>query len=120
VKPGGGFEHVDGRDVFQVTGRHVRPCTDELLLSVMHRTTGGGRSALLARPDVVRLRDWLDRWLAEGWDGVPRQCGDTYKPDRFHEWQCDRDPDGHPASYHEGRAVGWAAGETPCRERWPS
>jgi hypothetical protein len=36
-----------------------------------------GRSVLLSRAQVEDLHDWLSRWLAKGWDGVPPVQGPT-------------------------------------------
>jgi len=68
------FEDRDGaaNGVLRVGPRHTRPVTDDLVLSVRHRTTGDGRSFLLDKDKAVQLRDWLSRWLDEGWDGVRR------------------------------------------------
>lgn len=56
---------------------HDRPLSDDVVLSVRHRTYDQGRSVLLSRARVRELRDWLDRWLADGWPGVPREEGPT-------------------------------------------
>lgn len=68
------FEIADHNDVLQVLPRHVKPCSDDLLLKVFHRTTGGGRSVLLSRRQAEGLHEWLSRWLAEGWDGVKKDA----------------------------------------------
>lgn len=114
-----GFEAIDGSDVLQVTGRTTPPREDVLAARIFHATTGGGRSILLRRPAAEALHDWLARWLAEGWDGVPRACGRAYRPDRLHEWRCDDEP-GHLGD-HEGPCTGWSAQDhgKPGRARWP-
>ena len=70
------FERLE-RDntVIQVTARHVRPITDDLLVKVFHRTTGGGRSALLDRAAVAELHAALGAWLDDGWPGVRKEVG---------------------------------------------
>jgi len=70
------FEHLE-RDntVLQVTARHVRPITDDLLIKVFHRTTGGGRAALLDRAAVTQLYIALGAWLVDGWPGVRKEVG---------------------------------------------
>jgi len=70
------FEHLE-RDntVIQVTARHVKPITDDLLIKVFHRTTGGGRSALLDRDAVAELHAALGAWLDDGWPGVRKEVG---------------------------------------------
>lgn len=70
--PDDDYELVDHNDVLQVGARHKKPCSDDLVLQVFHRTTGGGRSVLIEREQAAELHDWLGRWLAEGWDGVRR------------------------------------------------
>ncbi len=72
MTPTDAFEFVDSNDALQLLPRHKRPRTDDLVLRVFHRTTGAGRSVLLAREDALRLYGWLGRWLDEGWDGVPK------------------------------------------------
>jgi hypothetical protein len=62
---------TSGVDQLSVSGRHVKPITDELLFSVQHRTTGGKRSVILSRQVVQELVIALQDWLAIGWSGVP-------------------------------------------------
>ena len=75
------FEHLE-RDntVIQVTARHVRPITDDLLIKVFHRTAGGGRAALLDRAAVTQLYIALGAWLADGWPGVRKEVGQSTGP----------------------------------------
>ena len=61
--------------VIQVTARYVTPITDDLLVKVFHRTTGGGRSALLDRDAVAELHAALGAWLDDGWPGVRKGVG---------------------------------------------
>lgn len=113
-----GFESVDGVDALQVGPRGKKSGEDVLVLSVFHRTTGGGRSNLLTRAHAAALHAWLGWWLANGWPGVPRRCGLEHA-DRFGTWRCDQDPD-HRRTDHEGPAIGWRAeGGKPARETWP-
>jgi hypothetical protein len=73
VKASEMFERAEpDNTILRVGPRHSKPCTDDVVLSVRHRTTSDGRAALLDRQRVAELRDWLTRWLDEGWDGVPR------------------------------------------------
>jgi hypothetical protein len=115
------YEQVEpDNTVLRVGPRHTTPVSDDLVLSVRHRTTGDGRSALLTRPAVTGLRDWLNRWLAEGWDGVHRQCGNVYRPDPLHQWTCTEPPEHVQAGQnHEGRATGWPSGSGPTITAWP-
>ena len=39
--------------------RHAKPCTDDVILQVAQRTTGGGASILLDVRDVSRAVSWL-------------------------------------------------------------
>jgi len=119
MQPKDGFEHVSGNDVLRLSARHNHPITDDLVAHIFHRTTGGGRSALLDRAAAARLRDWLTRWLEEGWDGVRRECGDVHRPEPLREWTCDQDPATHSAITHSGRPTGWPAGTIPARATWP-
>lgn len=59
----------DGRDQLVVGGRHVKPITDELLVSVHHAMQQ--HSVVLARQSVRYLHAALGRWLNEGWPDVP-------------------------------------------------
>ena len=113
-----GFEAVDGTDVLQVGPRSRQSPEDVLVLSVFHRTTGGGRSNLLTRAHAAALHAWLGWWLANGWPGVPRRCGNEHDEPRRARWRCDLDPE--HAGDHEGPAIGWytEAGK-PGREVWP-
>lgn len=70
MTPADSFEIVDRNDVLHLIPRHRKPMTDDVLLRVFHRTTGGGRSILLDRQAAQDLHDWLGRWLEQGWDGV--------------------------------------------------
>lgn len=112
------FEHVNGTDVLRVGPRHRQPVTDELVAQVYHRTTGGGRSALLTRPAAVALWLWLGQWIAEGWDGMPRQCQAPFRDAEGRTWACDLDPDHQPARRHSGKAVSWRTGDNPHRMQW--
>lgn len=111
-----GFEAVMATDVLQLKGRCKPPAEDEVVLCVFHRTTGGGRSILLERSQVEALHEWLGKWLADGWPGVPRKCG-RHHSDDVGEWRCDQEP-GH-ASDHEGNPIGWRSGRNPGRTSWP-
>jgi hypothetical protein len=111
--PQDAFELIDGTDVLRAAARHVRPCSDDLVLQVFHRTTGGARSVLVRRPDAERLHAWLGRWLAEGWDGVKRECGAEHAEDGY-RWRCGLPPGDHRT--HRGRAVLWPSG-SPCSEQ---
>lgn len=111
------FQLLDGNDLLVLGQRNNAAPTDEVLLSVAHKTTGGGRSVLLTRPEAAAVHQWLGQWLGEGWDKVPRTCQAEHKPDRLHVWVCDQEP-GH-RNPHDGRAAGWKTGEQPHRETWP-
>lgn len=115
-----GFEAIDGNDVLQITGRSTPPREDVLVARIFHATTGGGRAILLCRPAVEALHEWTGSWLWAGWDGVPRQCGRAYRPDRLHEWRCDAEP-AHRGD-HEGPCTGWAMTDhrRPGRRSWTS
>ena len=56
-----------------VTGRHRKPVTDELVITLQHRTTGNPRSIVLSRDQVQDLSDALTTWLSEGWPGVAKR-----------------------------------------------
>jgi hypothetical protein len=56
------------RDALRITGRHVTPCTDELLVTIEHAMQR--HSVVLSRPAVRELHAALGRWLDEGWPGV--------------------------------------------------
>jgi len=116
MKAADAYEAVDHIDVLQVKPRHIKPCTDDVVLSVFHRTTGSGRSVLLTRQHAAVLRDWLDRWLSEGWDGVPRRCPATHAPGDRWLFECDQPP-GHPGP-HEGLAARWPTGQVRERMCW--
>jgi len=116
VKATDAYRALDHTDLLQVRPRHTTPCTDDVVLTVSHRTTGGGRSVLLSRGQASALRDWLDRWVAEGWDGVPRRCPATDTPGGRWLFECDQPP-GHPGP-HEGLAVRWPSGEVRERRCW--
>ena len=116
MKAAAAFEPVDHNDVLQLKPRHKQPITDDVVAAIFHRTTGGGRAALLTRADMQRLRDWADRWLAEGWDGVPRRCAARHCENGC-TYECDQEP-GHPAATHEGPAVAWPSNGARHRARW--
>jgi hypothetical protein len=63
--------------VLTIGPRHRRPTSDDLVLSVRHRTTGDPRSVLLSRAQVRELLDWLAGWYEHGWAGVRREEGPT-------------------------------------------
>lgn len=56
------------RDTLRICGRHIKPCTDELLIVVEHAYQQHG--IVLSRPTVRDLHAALGRWLDEGWPGV--------------------------------------------------
>lgn len=116
MKPADAYEAADHTDVLQVKPRHARPFTDDVVLSVSHRTTGAGRSVLLTRQHAAALRDWLNQWIAEGWDGVPRACPATHTPGGRWLFECDQPP-GH-CGPHEGLAARWPAGQHRERMCW--
>lgn len=60
----------DGQDQLVVGGRHVKPVTDELLISVRHYVAQP-RSVVLSRADVEALHLALGDWLETGWPDVP-------------------------------------------------
>lgn len=66
-----------GNTVLRCMPRHAKPMSDDVVLAVTHRTYDQGRSTLLTRAKATELRDWLDLWLDEGWDGIPQQDGET-------------------------------------------
>jgi len=72
------LHQIGTRTMLAVAPRGVAIGTDELHIGI-----GGavydtyGRSVLLSRAQVEDLHDWLSRWLAEGWDGVPPMQGPT-------------------------------------------
>ena len=112
------LQQTDHNDVLQFGPRYKAAGsyqTDELVASVFHRTTGGGRSALLRRPQVEELHAWLGRWLAGGWDGTERTCQDRLR-EADCVFECDQEP-GH-ATRHEGPAIGWTIGGRPGRAGW--
>jgi hypothetical protein len=116
VKPADAYQAIDHVDVLQVAPRHKTPLTDDVVLSVFHRSTGGGQSVLLTRQHATELRDWLNRWIAEGWDGVPRRCPATHAPGDRWLFDCDQPP-GHPGP-HEGLAAPWPTGQVRERRCW--
>lgn len=101
------YDLTEGVDRLHVGPRHTRPVSDELVLSVAHRTIGDPRSILVSRRDAEEMHAWLGRWLSEGWDGVARQCGVTMREGPW-TWQCTRDP--HTAGDHAGKAISWESG----------
>ncbi len=68
-----------GNDVLLLGPRHQRPCTDDLVLGVQHRTYGNSsrRSIVLSRAQAGELLQWLTAWYEHGWDAVPRTEGPT-------------------------------------------
>lgn len=72
MKAADAYQVTDCNTVLRVTARHRKPVSDDLLIDVRHRTTRDGRSALLTRQQAASLRDWLTRWIEEGWDGTRR------------------------------------------------
>jgi hypothetical protein len=72
------LHQIGTRTMLAVAPRGVAIGTDELHIGI-----GGavydtyGKSVLLSRAQVEDLQDWLSRWLAEGWDGVPPVQGPT-------------------------------------------
>lgn len=114
---------VESRDRLTVGPRHQVPCSDDLVLAVRHRTIGDPRSILLSRAVAADLHAWLGRWLDQGWDGVPRQCGEMYTdrddPGSCARWQCTLDPDdGHKV--HDGKPTVWRIGSVARRQQWVS
>ena len=73
------LHETGGNDVLLLGPRHQRPCTDDLVLSVQHRTYGDSsrRSILLSRAQAGELLQWLSAWYEHGWDGVARTEGPT-------------------------------------------
>lgn len=119
MDPAQPYQHFDHNDMLQFGPRYKGKGnfqTDELVAQIFHRTTGGGRSAVLRRPVVEQLCDWLNDWLNQGWDGTPRTCQDRFK-ERGCQWECDQQP-GH-LTRHEGPATGWRTeGGRPGRNYW--
>jgi hypothetical protein len=64
------FEFVEGTMRLRVTGRHIKPVSDELLLTVEQRSTGAGRSILLDYAATAELAAVLNEWITQGWPGV--------------------------------------------------
>jgi hypothetical protein len=56
------------RDALTITGRQLKPRTDELLISVQHGHLLN--SVPLSRPTVRNLYAVLGQWLEEGWPDV--------------------------------------------------
>ncbi len=110
MKPAGAYQAVDHTGVLQVKPRHFRPCTGDVVLSVFHRTIGGGRPVLLTRQHATALRDWLARWISEGWDGGPRRCAAAHAAGGW-LLVCGQPP-GHPGP-REGLAARWPSGQGP-------
>ena len=74
------FNTGDGLDRLVVGGRHTKPVTDELLVSVHNAYQR--RSVVLSRQTVADLHAALGRWLADGRPGVTKKsCDDTVAPD---------------------------------------
>jgi hypothetical protein len=105
MKPADAYEALDHTDVLQINARHRQPCTDDVVLSVFHRTTGSRRSVLLPRQQATGLNNWLSRWIEEGWDGVPRRCPAAHTPGDRWLFECDQPPG--PSGPHEGLAARW-------------
>lgn len=111
-----GFRAVHDVTYLEITGRHRPAAEDKLVLAIGHRTTGNPRAVLLERSQVEALYDWLGEWIANGWPGVPRRCGQRHQPDRLHTWVCSLDP--HHGGDHEGDPVRWPTGPKPGRRSW--
>lgn len=116
-----GFEAVQGTDALQVLPRSRKPSEDVAVIRIFQRTMGphsSGRGQLLTRATAAALYAWLGWWLANGWPGVPRRCGQEHSEARVATWRCDQEPD--HLDDHEGPAIGWysEAGK-PGRESWP-
>jgi hypothetical protein len=118
VKPGDGYELVDHNDVFQLGPRENPAYSDHVLAHIFHRTTRGGRSVVMTRPAVAELHAWLERWLAEGWDGVTRRCGTVVHEEGagVGRWVCDKPPEPHRV--HSGLASIWPTGTERTRRDW--
>ncbi|MFJ3588597.1 hypothetical protein ACIQUY_04815 [Streptomyces sp. NPDC090231] len=78
---------TSGREGLVFTARHKKPCSDDLVVTAFHPTTGGSRSFLMLRPEAEELHAALGKWLSEGWagfvDGAPGPGGgyrETSKP----------------------------------------
>jgi hypothetical protein len=73
------LHETGGNDVLLLGPRHLPPSTDDLVLSVQHRTYGESsrRSILLSRAQTGELLAWLAAWWENGWPGVPRAEGPT-------------------------------------------
>ncbi|MCW6004306.1 hypothetical protein K1W54_06885 [Micromonospora sp. CPCC 205371] len=71
------LHNIGDNSVLTIGPRHRPALSDDLVLSVQHRTTGGGRSLLLARAQTREMLDWLASWYEHGWAGVPHTEGPT-------------------------------------------
>jgi hypothetical protein len=68
------FEEGDGHEYLKVGPRHVKPSSDDLLVTVGH-VDGRARSYVLDRDQAFRLHAALSAWLIEGWPGVRHVIG---------------------------------------------
>ena len=73
------LHETGGNDVLLLGPRHLPPISDDLVLSVQHRTYGESsrRSILMSRAQTGELLQWLSAWWERGWAGVPRAEGPT-------------------------------------------
>ncbi|GLI03709.1 hypothetical protein [Phytohabitans aurantiacus] len=71
------LHNIGDNSALAIGPRHRPALSDDLVLSVRHRTTGDGRSLLLSRAQTREVLDWLAAWYEHGWAGVPRQEGPT-------------------------------------------
>lgn len=71
------LHNIGDNNVLTIGPRYRPALSDDLVLSVRHRTTGGGRSVLLSRAQTLEVLDWLGAWYEHGWAGVPRAEGPT-------------------------------------------
>lgn len=73
------LHETGGNDVLLLGPRHLTPITDDLVLSVQHRTYGESarRSILMSRAQTGELLEWLSAWWEHGWPGVSRAEGPT-------------------------------------------
>lgn len=113
------FQLVGGNDVFQLGPRYTRPYDDTTVLSVFHRTTGGGVSWLIEEGRLAIFAEWLMAYDVEITDidsflriqredgGTRIRCGyrsasgsrrsvllSTAQRDRAVEWIMDKDEHG--------------------------
>src|SRR5262249_51082539 len=71
------IEDVQANLRLDVGPRHKMPITDDVVLSVGTRGGYSSRSILLTRARAEELHDWLGKWLANGWEGVPLEDGES-------------------------------------------